>query len=75
MPTFQILPFPGPEMAGFSKKCKRKFIIFEKNSNFYPFSFDRIFVSLLLDKKGSFEKKTCQIVVVNFFKFQILENV
>ena len=43
MPRFQILLFPGPEMAGLSKKLNSKFGFFKKNLNFVILSFDKFF--------------------------------
>ena len=72
MPRFQILHFPGPEMAGLSKKLNSKLGFFKKNLNFIILSFDKFF---FLSK--TVLKKICQMREwwnLNFFeksKFQI----
>ena len=75
MSRFQILQFPGPEMTSFPKKCKKRFQFYwNENSNFYLFWFDRFFSLLLLHYRENLWEKTCQIDVVNFFKFLCLEK-
>ena len=75
MSRFQILQFPGPEMASFPKKCKKKIQFFETKiqiltscdlTEFFHY-FYNITDKILLEK-------TCQTDVVNFFKFLFLEK-
>ena len=83
MPRFQILHFPGPEMAGLSKKLNSKFELFKTKKSFsHLTSFFFSIVLLCLVKQCW--KKTCQMSEwwnLNFFvlknsnfKFSFLDN-
>ena len=78
MPRFQILQFPGAEIARLSKKLNSKLGFSKKNSNFVILSFDKFFFQgkTVLKKNLSNERMTkFEFFLENpNFEFSFLDN-